>query len=235
MGKRLIIGGVVVIMAFLMCSCGKSNTSSTNKVFTPAYRVSNSSEYAAGTEKGKGYRIVVIPPITDEQLLTIFNEVTSSDNYNYHTVWFYASEDEVIQGAYTVAMLEQKTKGASPQITRSGTVSKNVIKAEVEASIPSDYKGKSYTCDILTPTDEEKGFIASLQLDNDSFTDEATCKKVAVETIRNIYNSNTNKNISTIDITFVSNYKSTFIFSLGNLQNIKSTEEIETHITATTL
>lgn len=71
------------------------------------YEIVSTSTYVNNFEKAKAYRVVVDRDATEEELKDVFEDITSSDGYKYHTVWFYSTESKATGGdTYDIAMIE---------------------------------------------------------------------------------------------------------------------------------
>lgn len=81
----------------------------------PDYTVSSSSAYVRDGKECMAYRVVTDSNISDDYLKIIFNKVTD-DKYYLHTVWFYASNQDVNNNV-TFATVEELTKD-NPQIKK---------------------------------------------------------------------------------------------------------------------
>lgn len=112
--------------------------------------------------------------------------------------------------------LEEETKKSSA----NNLVTKDSLKFEVENLISNDLKGKLYSLDILTPTQEpEKGFIISVQFDNKFLSDEESCKNCATQFINKIKDVD---GIKSLDMNFISDYNLKYYATVDDFNNIKS-------------
>lgn len=87
--------------------------------FVPEYTNVSSDTYVRDGKECVSYRVAVADDLSDDDLKTIFEDITHNDDYYLHTVYFYSSEDIAKGGdAYDVAMLEETNAGSDPNITR---------------------------------------------------------------------------------------------------------------------
>lgn len=71
--------------------------------------------YVRDEKECMGYRVVVPADASQEQLLDVFDKVTSNDGYYLHTAWFFSDSSLADGGAtYDVAMIEEDGEGADP-------------------------------------------------------------------------------------------------------------------------
>ena len=71
------------------------------------YEIVSTSTYVNNSEQAKSYRVVVARDATEEDLKEVFEDITASDGYKYHTVWFYSTESKATGGdTYDIAMIE---------------------------------------------------------------------------------------------------------------------------------
>ena len=76
------------------------------------YKEEDTSGYIRDGKKCIGYRVIVDENATDEELLSVFRELTHYDGYYLHTVWFYRSQKEIDDfGFFTVALLDEVAVG----------------------------------------------------------------------------------------------------------------------------
>ena len=118
-----------VLFCFALCTLLLAGCSA--KVQVPEYVSGYSDEYVRDGNLCVSYRVSVSPSLTDDELVLVFDDVTHDDDYYLHTVFFY-DDASLIRGSdlYNVAMLEETSPGAKPEITRP---------AASEPAAPEDY------------------------------------------------------------------------------------------------
>ncbi|MCI8374967.1 MAG: hypothetical protein HFI29_05980 [Lachnospiraceae bacterium] len=91
--STIIIG--IIILAGIYAITPKKQSDEYKSISLPAYSLINQSDYVREGEKCQGYRIVANTDITDEEIMAIYNKITSNDEYKYHTLWFYENENDL--------------------------------------------------------------------------------------------------------------------------------------------
>lgn len=89
-----IIGFIILAIVYVLTP-KKGNNAENNSMTLPVYSLINQSDYVRDGEKCQGYRIVASPDITDEEIIAIYDEITSDSKYKYHTLWFYENENDL--------------------------------------------------------------------------------------------------------------------------------------------
>lgn len=96
-----------------------SSATDAQQIVADEYTKTDASQsYVRDGEECMGYRVAVSATATEEQLLSVFEEVVAGDGYPMHTVWFYSSVDKAQGGdQYDVAMVEEESAGGDPVVT----------------------------------------------------------------------------------------------------------------------
>ncbi len=112
---------IIVVVVIVICILGYFYNLGTQEELPEEleYQVVSSDTYAREGQECMSYRVAVPAEYSDDQLLAVFDEVTD-DDYYLHIIWFY-SDPSGADGSmpYDVAMLEQTSKGETPEITRN--------------------------------------------------------------------------------------------------------------------
>ena len=90
-----IIGFIILAIIYVLTPKKVDNTENNNSTPLPVYSLINQSDYVRDGEKCQGYRIVSDTNITNEEILSIYDEITHNDEYKYHTLWFYEDENDL--------------------------------------------------------------------------------------------------------------------------------------------
>lgn len=106
---------LLFVPLFMFSACGSSGSASSASVSVPSYTTGESSEYVRDGEKCISYRVCAGTDLSEDELLAVYGDVTSGDDYYLHTVWFYSTAD--CAGAYDVAQVEELESGSDPVVT----------------------------------------------------------------------------------------------------------------------
>lgn len=109
---------------------------------------------------------------------------------------------------------------------------KEFIKQFVETYIPDNYKTSFYTCDILTPTNGSGG-IVSIQIENDSFTDESACSEAVIDIVGKMLNDQMYENINSFQFYLLANSQLIYTIDISDAQAIASTDVLMESINIT--
>lgn len=109
--KKLL--AALFIPLFMFSACGSSGSSAASSV--PSYTTGESSEYVRDSQKCMAYRVCAGTDLSEDELLSVFYDVTDGDGYYLHTVWFYSTSE--CSGFYDVAMVEELESGSEPVVT----------------------------------------------------------------------------------------------------------------------
>lgn len=116
--KKLLPLLFVPLFMFSACgSAGSSSSPSSSSAPVPSYSSGDASEYIRDGQKCMAYRVCAGTDLSEDDLLSVFYDVTDGDGYYLHTVWFYSTSE--CSGFYDVAMVEELESGADPVVTFS--------------------------------------------------------------------------------------------------------------------
>lgn len=111
---------LLFVPLFMFSACGSSGSASSGSassasVSVPSYITGESSEYIRDSQKCMAYRVCAGTDLSEDELLSVFHDVTDGDDYYLHTVWFYSTSE--CSGFYDVAMVEELESGSDPVVT----------------------------------------------------------------------------------------------------------------------
>lgn len=111
--KKLIF--CLLLCSISLCGCGNSKSEAKNDI---EYTISTQEDVSIPDETRETFRVVIQEDATEEDLLTVFDEIDKDDIDNV-TVWFYSSEEAIENGPYDVGMIE-RTGDEEPELTFGG-------------------------------------------------------------------------------------------------------------------
>lgn len=112
--------------------------------------------------------------------------------------------------------------------TDNKKVDKDGLKKQIDAVVPDDLKGKSYSLDILTPTkNADKGYIVSIQVDNKKFLDESNCKQYANDFLLKLKNI---EGVQSVDMNFIPEGKLLYGFKIDDFSSVKNKDKVLEYI-----
>ncbi|WP_346669019.1 hypothetical protein [uncultured Subdoligranulum sp.] len=106
---------LLFVPLFMFSACGSSGSASSTSVSVPSYTTGESTEYVRDSQKCMAYRVCAGTDLSEDELLSVFHDVTADDGYYLHTVWFYSTSE--CSGFYDVAMVEELESGSDPVVT----------------------------------------------------------------------------------------------------------------------
>lgn len=107
----------VPLLMFSACGSAGSSSDSVSNSVVPSYTTGESNEYIRDSQKCMAYRVCAGTDLSEDELLSVFYDVTDGDGYYLHTVWFYSTSE--CSGFYDVAMVEELESGSEPVVTLS--------------------------------------------------------------------------------------------------------------------
>ena len=91
--------------------------SNTETVSIPSYTITSQQDYIREGKPCQGYRIITEPSVvTNDEILAVYNDITSSSEYLYHTLWFYEVSEEDLPYA---TLDDEIMDGDTPSISRT--------------------------------------------------------------------------------------------------------------------